>query len=30
MVCKGAGAARYADQCAQAQQFATKLGGSLQ
>ena len=30
MVCKGAGAARYADQCAIAQQFATKLGGNLQ
>jgi tetratricopeptide (TPR) repeat protein len=30
VVCKGAAAARYADQCAQAQQFATKLGGTLQ
>jgi tetratricopeptide (TPR) repeat protein len=30
MVCKGAGAARYADQCATAQQYATKLGGMLQ
>jgi tetratricopeptide (TPR) repeat protein len=30
MVCKGAAAARYADQCAQAQQFATRLGSSLQ
>ncbi len=30
MVCKGAGAQRYADQCAQAQQFATRLGGTLQ
>ena len=30
IVCKGAGAARYADQCAIAQQYATKLGGSLQ
>jgi tetratricopeptide (TPR) repeat protein len=30
MVCKGAAAARYADQCATAQQYATKLGGSLQ
>jgi tetratricopeptide (TPR) repeat protein len=30
MICKGAAAARYADQCAQAQQFATKLNGALQ
>jgi tetratricopeptide (TPR) repeat protein len=30
IICKGAAAARYADQCAQAQQFATKLGGALQ
>jgi tetratricopeptide (TPR) repeat protein len=30
IVCKGAAAARYADQCAQAQQFASKLGGALQ
>jgi tetratricopeptide (TPR) repeat protein len=30
MVCKGAGAARYADQCAVAQQYASKLGGTLQ
>jgi tetratricopeptide (TPR) repeat protein len=30
VICKGAAAARYADQCAQAQQFATKLGGVLQ
>ncbi len=30
MVCKGAAAARYTDQCAQAQQFATKLNGALQ
>jgi tetratricopeptide (TPR) repeat protein len=30
MICKGAAAARYADQCAQAQQLATKLGGVLQ
>lgn len=30
MICKGAAAARYADQCSQAQQLATKLGGSLQ
>jgi hypothetical protein len=30
IVCKGAAAARYADQCAIAQQYATKLGGSLQ
>jgi tetratricopeptide (TPR) repeat protein len=29
-VCKGAAAVRYADQCAQAQQYATKLGGALQ
>lgn len=30
MICKGAAAQRYADQCAQAQQLATKLGGTLQ
>ncbi len=30
MICKGAAAQRYADQCAQAQQLATKLGGVLQ
>ncbi len=30
IICKGAAAARYADQCAQAQQFASKLGGALQ
>lgn len=30
MVCKGAAAARYADQCSTAQQLATKLGGTLQ
>jgi len=30
IVCKGAAAARYSDQCAQAQQYATKLGGALQ
>jgi tetratricopeptide (TPR) repeat protein len=30
MVCKGAAAARYADQCTQAQQIASKLGGMLQ
>jgi tetratricopeptide (TPR) repeat protein len=30
IVCKGAAATRYADQCQQAQQFATKLGGLLQ
>lgn len=30
VVCKGQAAARYADQCAQAQQFAMKLNGSLQ
>lgn len=30
MICKGAAAQRYADQCAQAQQLATKLGGALQ
>jgi tetratricopeptide (TPR) repeat protein len=30
MICKGAAAARYADQCTQAQQLATKLGGTLQ
>ena len=30
MICKGAAAARYADQCAQSQQFASKLGGLLQ
>lgn len=29
MVCKGAAAQRYADQCTQAQQIATKLGGTL-
>jgi tetratricopeptide (TPR) repeat protein len=29
IVCKGAAAARYADQCAIAQQYATKLGGTL-
>ncbi len=29
-VCKGAAAARYADQCSQSQQLATKLGGQLQ
>ena len=30
IVCKGAAASRYADQCAIAQQYATKLGGMLQ
>jgi len=30
MICKGAAAQRYADQCSQAQQLASKLGGSLQ
>lgn len=30
MICKGAAAQRYADQCAQAQQIAGKLGGTLQ
>lgn len=30
MICKGAAAQRYADQCTQAQQIATKLGGTLQ
>ena len=30
MICKGAAAQRYADQCTQAQQLATKLGGNLQ
>jgi tetratricopeptide (TPR) repeat protein len=30
MICKGAAAARYADQCTQAQQLASKLGGTLQ
>jgi tetratricopeptide (TPR) repeat protein len=30
VICKGAAAARYADQCSTAQQMATKLGGSLQ
>lgn len=30
MVCKGAAAQRYQDQCTQAQQLATKLGGTLQ
>ncbi len=30
MICKGAAAKRYADQCAQAQQFASKMGGALQ
>lgn len=29
-VCKGAAAARYVDQCTQAQQIAAKLGGMLQ
>ena len=29
-ICKGAAAARYTDQCTQAQQLATKLGGTLQ
>ncbi|MFO0667854.1 MAG: hypothetical protein U0174_28130 [Polyangiaceae bacterium] len=30
MICRGAGAARYADQCATAQADATALGGALQ
>ncbi len=30
VICKGAAKERYADQCAQAQQFATKLNGTLQ
>lgn len=30
MICKGAASVRYADQCSQAQQLATKLGGTLQ
>ncbi len=30
MICKGAAAQRYTDQCTQAQQLATKLGGTLQ
>ena len=30
MICKGAAAARYADQCTQAQQLASRLGGTLQ
>lgn len=30
MICKGGAAQRYADQCTQAQQLATKLGGALQ
>ncbi|MBX3223197.1 MAG: hypothetical protein KF795_21980 [Labilithrix sp.] len=30
MICKGAAAQRYSDQCTQAQQLATKLGGTLQ
>ncbi len=30
IICKGAAAARYADQCATAQQYATKLNGTLQ
>jgi tetratricopeptide (TPR) repeat protein len=30
MICKGAAAQRYSDQCSQAQQLATKLGGALQ
>lgn len=30
MICKGAASARYSDQCTQAQQLATKLGGTLQ
>jgi tetratricopeptide (TPR) repeat protein len=29
MICKGAAAQRYADQCMQAQQLATKMGGTL-
>jgi tetratricopeptide (TPR) repeat protein len=30
IVCRGAAAARYADQCSQAQAIVTKLGGTLQ
>jgi len=30
MICKGAAAQRYADQCTTAQQLATRLGGTLQ
>ncbi|MCA9585326.1 MAG: tetratricopeptide repeat protein [Myxococcales bacterium] len=30
IVCKGAAAARYADQCSMSQQLATRLGGTLQ
>jgi tetratricopeptide (TPR) repeat protein len=30
MICKGAAAQRYTDQCTTAQQLATKLGGTLQ
>lgn len=30
MICKGGAAQRYADQCQQAQQLASKLGGALQ
>lgn len=30
MICKGNAAQRYSDQCTQAQQLATKLGGTLQ
>ncbi len=30
MICKGAAATRYADQCTTAQQLASKLGGTLQ
>ena len=30
MICKGAAAQRYTDQCTQAQQLASKLGGTLQ
>lgn len=30
MICKGAGKERYADQCTQAGQLASKLGGTLQ
>jgi tetratricopeptide (TPR) repeat protein len=30
VVCRGAAAARYADQCSQAQQIATSVGGQLQ
>jgi tetratricopeptide (TPR) repeat protein len=29
-ICKGAAAARYAEQCSQAQQLASKMGGTLQ